>query len=72
MTKTEKLVKLAEAANALEKAVKALREVQNDKTDNHHLCEDARYYADSIAELLSCDHGQGGLDALIRSLESRL
>jgi hypothetical protein len=30
---------------------------------------EATYYADQIAEMLSCDHGEAGLEAIIESLK---
>jgi len=68
MTKKYKLTRLAKAANALRTAQNALEEIVTDKGDNHYLCEDARYYLQEIQTLLSCDHGQGGLDALIQKV----
>ena len=66
MTRKDKLKHLAKAARAMRAAVEALKQVADDKSDNHYLCPDARYYQKEIQELLSCDHEQAGLDALIR------
>ena len=72
LTKRGKLEKLAQAANALRSASYALSQIADDKSDSHYLCEDARYYQQEINDLLSCDHGQGGLDALIRKVGAEL
>ena len=72
MTQSQKLEQLARAHNALQTAADALRKIRDDKTDNHFLCEEARYYLTEIEILISCDHGQAGIDPLIASLEKRI
>jgi hypothetical protein len=72
MEKRLKLNKLARAANALRTATQALQQIMEDKSDSAYLCEDARYYLKEINDLLSCDHEQGGLDALIRKVGATL
>jgi hypothetical protein len=72
MTKKDKLNRLAKAANALRTAADAMRQIQDDKSDNHYICEDARFYLTQIQELISCDHGQAGLDALIHKVNQQV
>ena len=54
-------------AKALQEAQKALQQISAD----HHnwSSEDAKDYICKIGELLSCDNGEAGIEALIRRLE---
>lgn len=72
MTKKDKLNRLAKAANHLRSAAFALHEIVEDKSNNHFLCEDAGYYLAQIQELITADHGQAGLDVLIRKVEKEI
>lgn len=62
-TQKANLNHLAAAANHIRKAIEALDAVKM-STD------DARYYAHELRELLSCDNGEGGLEALIKIIET--
>lgn len=61
------LNKYCEAANHLEEAQKALREIAADYLN--FSAADAQDYAYQIGQLVSCDHGEAGIDALIKRLE---
>lgn len=69
MTKTDKLNKLALAANCLRSAKAALHDVAYDQG---YVSADAKYYAAEIGELLACDNGEGGLVALIALVSKEL
>lgn len=55
------------AAKALQEAQKALQQIGADH--NNWSSEDAKDYARQIGELLSCDHGEAGMEALISRME---
>jgi len=67
MTTKQILANYQKTAKHLQEAQKALLEIGSD----HHnwSSEDAKYYNHQIAELLSCDDGQAGMESLIRRLE---
>lgn len=67
MNKTQILNKYCKAANQLKEAQKTLLEIAADY--HNWSSEDAKDYAHQLGELLSCDHGEAGIEALIRTLE---
>ena len=72
MSAKSKLSKLVKAANALRIAAKELEQIRDDKSDGHYLCEDARFMLAQVNEVLDADHGQAGLDALIRKVNQKV
>ena len=67
MNTTQILAKYKKAAKALETAKKELEEIGVDW--QNWGSGEATYYADQIAEMLSCDHGEAGLEPLIEALK---
>jgi hypothetical protein len=67
MTTKQILTSYQKAAKALHEARNALQEIGCNH--NNWSSEDAKYYSHQIAELLSCDDGQAGIEALIRRLD---
>ena len=62
MNEQQILEALRRAQTAMVEALGELKTV----ADNHgYVAEDARYYANELAELITTDHGQAGLQALI-------
>ena len=70
-TKSRAIEELARAANAMQTAVNALRDIEDDPKMNLYIGPDASYYRAQIEELLSCDDGEAGLTALIDLLVKR-
>ena len=69
MTDKDALNHLAKAANALRTARETLEKVQ---TGCNWISNDAAYYKAEIDELISCDNGEGGLDALITLMANHI
>ena len=66
MTTKQILANYQKAAKALQEAQKALQQIGADY--NNWSSEDAKDYSRQIGELLSCDNGEAGMEALIRRL----
>lgn len=69
MNDTQILNRYAKAVNALREAEKALREIGADW--RNYTSDEAKYYASQIAELISCDHGESGLESMVKFMEKR-
>jgi hypothetical protein len=69
MTTNQVLANYKKATKALQEAQKALLQIGADY--HNWSSEDAKYYAHQIGELLSCDDGEAGMEALIRRLEKK-
>ncbi len=66
--KTEILATYKKVAKHLEQAKKLLETVSDDWRNSSSA--DAGYYVSQVDELISCDHGEGGLVSLIAMLEN--
>lgn len=75
MTAKEKIKKLERALEALKKAEALFREVAEDQTTPspypHFLTADAQYYQAEVGQLVSCDHGEAGLEPFIERLTKK-
>lgn len=68
MNKRMKVKKLQQATMHLQKALDLFAEIGEDHSDNRFLTSDANYYKEQVADLISCDHGQAGLEPFVRIL----
>jgi len=67
MTTNQILANYKKATKALKEAQTALQQIGADY--HNWSSEDAKYYTHQIGELLSCDDGEAGIEALIGMLE---
>jgi hypothetical protein len=65
--KKELLATYRKVAKHLHQAKQALETISSDW--HNWSSADAGYYAEQIGELLSCDHGESGMETLIAMLE---
>jgi hypothetical protein len=61
---TQKIEKMAEAANHIKAAIKAL-EAAAPNSENWAECETIHYFRQQLEEFMSCDHGEAGFEVYL-------